>query len=109
MNFNEIFLRVAYSDECYMVEDDWVIAPEELYLRSDRAIQTVQLKFDLDAVPLSGEVFLARDDNLMKLDEFDFAKHIITTDPEGEKIIFTQRHANKVFGMGVDTFNALTP
>ena len=108
-NFNEIFLGVAYNDDYYAVEDDWVITPEEIYLRSDRAIQTVDLKVDSDALPLSANIFLARDDNLIKFDEFKFAKHITNNDPEDEKIIFTQRHANKVFAMGWEAFESLTP
>jgi len=108
-NFNEIFLGVAYNDDYYAVEDDWVITPEEIYLRSDRALQTVNLKVDSDALPLSANIFIARDDNLTKLDEFKFAKHIINNDPEDEKIIFTQRHANKVFAMGWEAFESLTP
>ena len=108
-NFSDVFSNVAFNERCYVVDDSWVITPEEIYLRSDRAIQTVDLKVDSDALPLSANIFLARDDNLTKLDEFKFAKHIINNDPEDEKIIFTQRHANKVFAMGWEAFETLTP
>jgi hypothetical protein len=107
--FNDIFLQVAYNDEYFEVEGQWVITPEEFYLGTDFAIETVHLNYDRRQLPRFAENFMARDERLQKLDEFRFAKRILHSAPNEDELIFTHRHGNKIFAMGKQTYEKICP